>query len=423
MMQQKHYETLGETLYTDTLENGLTVYVILKRGFEKKYAFFATGYGGADRRFQLDGRWQDTPAGIAHFLEHKLFDTETGNALADLAANGAQPNAFTSGEMTAYYFECTDGFEENLKTLIDFVSIPYFTAESVEKERGIIGQEIGMVEDMPGYVVYFNLLKGLYRAHPVRDSVAGTVESISQITAETLYDLHRAFYRPGNMVLCAVGDIDPERVPAVARERLPAEFHAPPIKDYGPPDEVPVIQARTEAAMAVSQPLFYFGTRVPAGERGKAALKKELTGHLATQYLAGKSSPLYIRLYEDGLISNDFACDFMYGLSYALTAFGGEGRDPEQVLAQVKAETEAVRSRGIDEARFTRLKKAASGQLIRELDSVEHLCYAQTESHFHGASALDRQEILKSITAADVLDFIAGYLQPAQFAISIVKPL
>ncbi|MCL2563996.1 MAG: insulinase family protein [Oscillospiraceae bacterium] len=422
-MEKKIYKTLGETLYTAALPNGLTVYVIPKPGYEKKYAFFATSYGGADRRFQQDGEWQNTPAGIAHFLEHKLFDTEAGNALADLAANGAQPNAFTSSEMTAYYFECTDGFEENLKTLLSFVSTPYFTEESVAKEQGIIGQEIGMIEDTPGHAVYYNLLKALYANHPVRDMISGTVESIAQITAQTLYDLHRAFYRPGNMVLCAVGDIDPEQVAETARAILPEEYHASPTKDYGPSDTMPVIQARTEVAMAVSQPLFLLGTRVPPSEGGQAYLKRELTGHLATQYLAGKSSPLYVRLYAEGLIAKDFSCGFLSGLSHAITEFGGESRDPDKVLAEMQAEAVKVLSAGIDESRFIRLKKATSGQLIRGLDNVENLCYEQTESHFHGASALDRLAVLEAITSADVLDFIGKHLQPDQFALSIVRPL
>ena len=421
-MEKKRYEALGETLYTGTLENGLTVYVIPKPDFEKKYASFATGYGGADRRFQLDGAWRDTPAGIAHFLEHKLFDTETGNALADLAANGASPNAFTSAEMTAYHFECTAGFEENLKTLLSFVSIPWFTAESVAKEQGIIGQEIDMIEDHPGHAVYYNLLKGLYGTHPVRDSIAGTVESIAQISAETLYDLHRAFYRPSNMVLCAVGDVDPERVLEIAREALPKDYHAPPVKDYGSPDGIPVINPKTEVKMEVSQPIFFAGTRVPPGTSGEASLQKELTGHLATQYLAGKSSPLYVRLYGEGLISTDFACAFMNGRSYAITAFAGESRDPDRVLEEVKAELKNIQAQGIDEVRFTRLKKATSGQLIRKLDSIETLCHEQTESHFHGASALDQPALLTNITGADVQAFIADHLKPEQFALSVVSP-
>ncbi|MCL2588484.1 MAG: insulinase family protein [Oscillospiraceae bacterium] len=421
-MQETRYEILGETIYSGKLENGLTVYVIPKPDYEKKYAFFATSYGGADRRFQLDGLMQDTPAGIAHFLEHKLFDTETGNALADLAANGAQPNAFTSSEMTAYYFECTEGFEENLKTLLEFVSIPYFTEESVGKEQGIIAQEIRMYEDDPGSVMYYNFLKGLFAVHPVRDSIAGTVESIGEITAQTLYDLHRAFYRPSNMVLCAVGDIVPTEVLEMARKFLPADYHEPPVTDHGAVDVQPVICDRTEAQMAVSQPMFMCGTRVPASEPGEAYLRQELTGHLAVQYLAGKSAPLYVRLYSEGLISSDFACGFLAGRSYAVTEFAGESRDPDKVLDEIRAEALRVQTKGLDEERFTRLKKATMGQLIRSLDSAEELCYGQTEAHFKGANILDQQAILATITAADVQDFITQYLQPGQFAISIVNP-
>jgi len=421
-MEQKQYTSLGETIYTETLENGLTIYVIPKPDYAKKYAFFATSYGGADRRFQLDGLERDTPAGIAHFLEHKLFDTETGNALADLAANGAQPNAFTSSEMTAYHFECTEGFEENLKTLLDFVSIPYFTEESVAKEQGIIGQEIHMVEDIPEYVIYFNFLKALYKVHPVRDSVAGTVESIGEITAQTLYDLHRAFYCPSNMVLCAVGDIDPALVVQTARELLSPEYHAPPVKDYGAEDTEPFVTARVEQQMAVAKPLFIAGTRIKPGLSGTAYQKQELTAHLANAYLAGKSSPFFVRLYGEGLITSDFSTGFMSGLSYAFDMFSGESADPERVLEELKAEIRTTLEQGIDEARFTRLKRATSGALIRGFDNVENLCYAQTTSHFHGAMALDQLDILQGIKSTDVLAFIRENLSPEHFVLSVVSP-
>jgi len=422
-MEQRQYTKLGETLYTETLENGLTIYVIPKPEYAKKYAFFATSYGGADRRFQLDGKWQDTPAGIAHFLEHKLFDTETGNALSDLAANGAQPNAFTSSELTAYHFECTEGFAENLKTLIEFVSIPYFTKESVAKEQGIIGQEIDMVEDMPEYVLYFDFLKSIYAHHPVRDSVAGTVESIAQITDQTLYDLHRAFYRPSNMVLCVVGDVDPEFVVNLARELLPREYHAPPVKDYGEKDTEPVVRAKVEKQMAVAKPLFMAGARVEPGLRGKAYQKQSLTGHLASAYLAGKSAPLYVRLYGDGLISSDFSSGFMSGHSYAFFLISGESADPDRVLEELKAEIAKTLEQGIEETRFERLKRATSGTLIRGFDNVENLCHAQTESHFHGAMALDQLDVLQEVTSADVLAFIKENLTPERFAISVINPL
>ena len=189
-MEQIRFERIGEEMFHQVLDNGLNVFVFPKPEFQKKYAFFATNYGGMDLRFRLDGTWHDTPAGVAHYLEHKMFDTREGNALQQLTANGASPNAFTSNAITGYYFESTEHFEENLRTLLSFVSIPYFTRESVEKERGIIGQEIGMIEDDPNWKVFVNLLGALYEHHPIRTSVAGSVESISHITEETLYACH-----------------------------------------------------------------------------------------------------------------------------------------------------------------------------------------------------------------------------------------
>ena len=184
-MNKREFPGVGETLYSDVLPNGLRLFVVPKPGYAKSYAFFATNYGGADRRFQLAGEWIDTPAGVAHFLEHKMFDMPDGYALAVLSANGASPNAYTSTAMTAYHFESTEGFYENLDTLLGFVSTPYFTPESVQKEQGIIGQEIRMTEDNPEFVVYYELLKCLLEHNPVRDSVAGTVESIAEITDQT----------------------------------------------------------------------------------------------------------------------------------------------------------------------------------------------------------------------------------------------
>ena len=224
MMTKYEYPGVGETLWRSTLENGLRVSVITKPGYTRCFAMFATDYGGADRRFRLGGEYIDTPAGVAHFLEHKMFDMPEGdNAMTLLASNGAQPNAFTSSGMTAYYFESTEGFYENLETLLRFVSTPYFTPESVQKERGIIGQEIRMCEDNPDYVVYDELMRCLYAHNPIRDSVAGTVESIAAITPETLYSCHKIFYNPSNMCLCVAGDVDPRRVEDAARRILPAE--------------------------------------------------------------------------------------------------------------------------------------------------------------------------------------------------------
>ena len=209
-MQTNDYPQIGETLYTETLPNGLTIRVVPKPGFRGCFAAFATNYGGACRRFTLDGKRFDTPAGVAHYLEHKMFDLPDGdNALNMLSANGADPNAFTGDDMTCYYFQCTENFEENLRLLLHFVSTPYFTEETVQKEQGIIAQEIRMGEDDPSQAILYQLLGQLYDHHPIRDHVAGTVESIAEITPELLYDCHRAFYAPSNMCLAVEGDVDP----------------------------------------------------------------------------------------------------------------------------------------------------------------------------------------------------------------------
>ena len=208
---ETNYPRIGETVLRTTLPNGLTVAVVPKPLYRKRYAFFTTRYGGMDMRFRLDGVWHDTPAGIAHYLEHKMFDTEDGNALQELSQNGAEPNAFTSNATTAYYFDCTEHFEENLRILLSFVSVPYFTQESVDKERGIIEQEIRMYEDNADSACFENLFAAMYSRHPARIPICGSVESIAEITPETLYACHKAFYDPGNMMLCAIGDVDAER--------------------------------------------------------------------------------------------------------------------------------------------------------------------------------------------------------------------
>ena len=211
-MERREFHRVGECCWAGILPSGLPVFVYPKPEFGKSFAFFAANYGGMDLRFEQGGQWKDTPAGVAHFLEHKMFDTKEGNALQLLSQGGASPNAFTSSSITGYHFECTEGFEDHLRTLLSFVMEPYFTPESVAKEQGIIGQEIAMIEDEPYWRLYRNLLAGLYERHPIRISVAGTRESIAGITDHTLYDCYRSFYHPGNMVLCVAGPVDPEGV-------------------------------------------------------------------------------------------------------------------------------------------------------------------------------------------------------------------
>lgn len=420
-MKSKGYDLIREQVFSEKLENGLTVFVILKRGYNKSFAFFATDYGGADRRFKRSGKWIDTPMGVAHFLEHKMFDTKDGNALTNLSANGASPNAFTSSDITAYHFESTEKFEENLEILLSFVSVPYFTPESVQKEQGIIGQEIRMTEDDPDYAVYYGLMKALFRHNPLRDSVAGTVESISQITADTLYHCHNVFYNPSNMALVIAGDVDPENIVAIARKILPKEPGEVPQRDYGP-TENPVPEAlRVEQDMEVSIPIFLMGSTVTPIQYGRGYLKQELIGSLTLDIIAGHSSPLYLKLYKEGLINSSFSAAYEAAAGAAYIMAGGESADPDRVFEAFKSEVKQLADQGPDPALFNRLKKAMTGQHIRSLNSFDSSCYNYARGYFRGYDAFDAPDVLNGITPEDVTAFIRN-MSPERMVLSVVKP-
>ena len=421
-MNRKEYPRMGETVFSDRLDNGLTVYVDVKPDFQKSYAFFATDYGGMDMEFQLDGQWYDTPAGVAHFLEHKTFDTKDGNALQDLAANGASPNAFTSSAITGYYFESTEKFYENLKILLSFVSQPYYTQESVDKEQGIIGQEIRMIEDDPENQAYYAMLEGLYAHHPIRVSVAGTIESISRITADTLNQCHSAFYNPGNMVLCVAGNVDPEKVLELAREILPKNGKGSILRDYGPDEPAAAAGSRTELKMEVSTPIFRLGWKMDPAPKGEEQLRQKLIAELACEALLGNSSPLYARLYRDGLINGSFSYGFDGYLSCAYAMAGGESADPDAVAAAIAGEADRIGREGVDAALFDRLKKGRYGAEVRSLNSFENICVGMAQAHFAGYDMLRFPEIFEGISQADVEACIRTCFTPERAALAVVQP-
>lgn len=421
-MERKRYERLDETMFHTVLPNGLPIYVDEKPEYGKQFAFFATHYGGMNMRYQVEGGpWQETPAGVAHFLEHKMFDTEDGNALQILAANGVDPNAFTSSSLTGYYFEGTDGFEENLRTLLSFVSVPYFTPESVAKEQGIIGQEIRMGEDNPDSEVFYNLLKGLYHHNPIRVHIAGTVESIAAITADTLYACHRAFYNPGNMVLCVAGNVNADRIAEIAAQVLPAS-PAPAVRtDFGGEEGPQVHQALVECRMAVSAPQFQIGFKGEPPAQGED-LRQRLLGSLAGDVLFGPSSPLYARLYEQGLINGTFGGGYEAEPQCAFLAVGGESKQPEQVRDAVLAEAVRLAREGIDSDLWERQRKAAYGSMVRQLNSLENICIEAAQAHFAGEDFLMFPALFQSITKADAEEFIRRWCVPERTTLSIVWP-
>ena len=421
-MVKTEYPRIGETVLTETLENGLRVAIVPKPGYRKRYAFFTTRYGGMDMKFKLNGVWHDTPAGIAHYLEHKMFDMEDGNALQTLSQNGAEPNAFTANSMTAYYFDCTEHFEENLRILLSFVSVPYFTQESVDKERGIIAQEIRMTEDGPDWRVYKNLLSCLYRTNPARVPIAGTVESIQEITPETLYACHKAFYSPSNMLLCIVGDVDADDILALARDILPKEGGAPIERDYGEKEALSVHQKSITFPMEIATPQFLVGFKCPAVGDGEELFRQSLIGELACDILLGDSSPLYMRLYDEGLINGSFGGDFdqLPGVAYLYA--GGECKEPEKVSQAIMDEAARLVREGVDETFYQQIRRANFGASLRSLNSFENIAIGMADGCFRGFDPYRFPEVYDSIGKADIEAFLRDNIVEERRSISMLVP-
>ena len=416
------YPKLGEQFYEQKLPNGLCVRVLPKPGFARRYAFLGVNFGSIDTHFTLGGREYRVPDGIAHYLEHKMFDLPEGDATEQFAAHGGSPNAFTSYTMTAYYFDCTEEFEENLRILLRLVTVPYFTPESVEKERGIIAQEIRMYEDSAESRVYEDLFRGMFAVHPVRVPVAGTVESIAEITPQALYDCHAAFYRPGNMILCVAGDVDPEAVVRIARELTP-EVSAPlPVRDYGAAEALSCPMPIQQRVMEVAMPTFAFGFKC-APPAPDALMHREVLGDLAAEILAGESSELYQRLYERGLIDAGFSVGYESVKDACLLSASGDSTDPEAVQRALLSEAAHIANNGVDPAQFARLVKSALGRRTRDLDSFESICYLMGGSYyFDGVDYLRFPEVYASVTPEDVRRFLAETVQPERAALAVVRP-
>ena len=421
-MKELNYPKLGEKVQRSTLPNGLEVIAVQKPFHARKYAFFATRYGGMDLRFCLDGRWQDTPAGIAHYLEHKMFDTPQGNALQELAKNGAVENAFTSNALTAYYFESTEHFYDNLRILLDFVSVPWFTEESVAKERGIIAQEIRMTEDDPEWQVYANLMECLYENSPVRIPVAGSVESIAQITPETLCACHKAFYTPANMVLVCVGDVDLQEICRIAEEILPRESGGSIPRDYGLEEGTLPVKREARMTMEVSMPVFLAGYKCAPPAGGEELLRTNMIGDMVCDILFGDSSPLYTRLYEEGTINGSLGGNFDVLPGAAYLYVGGDVKDPERVFHEITAEARRLGEEGIDEAFYQQIRRATYGQMIRSLNSFENIAVSMTEGYFRGFDYYQFPRVFESITKADIEAFLRENITAERAAISRIDP-
>ena len=424
-MERYNYDKAGETLYKYEHSSGLKAFVIPKRGYSKKCAAFSTHYGSINNEFVIPGETKPTkvPDGIAHFLEHKLFEQKDGNVMDKFSKLGSNPNAYTSFSQTVYLFSCTDKFEENFGLLLDYVQNPYITEESVEKEKGIIGQEIKMYRDNPNWRAFFNLLRSFYSEVPIRIDIAGTVESIAKIDRETLYKCYGTFYHPSNMIIIAVGDLEPEKVFGQVDAAIQKTDARPDIKRIMPREPDAVNKHYAEETLAVSAPIFQMGFRDDLkGKTGTELLKHEVAVKLLLNMLAGRSSEFYERLYADGLINSSFESDFSIEEDYAFSVLGGESPDPLKVKDRFCRMTEETERLGLDREAFERLRRAMLGRYVRQFNRLEDISHLFISTYFKRANLFDYLDVYDKISFEYVTEIFKRHFNQDNLALSVIKP-
>ena len=421
-MEKREYPRLNETVYWDELPNGLKLAIVPRKGFSKKVAYFATGMGSVHRRFQMDGKKYEAPMGVAHFLEHKLFDMPGRDISAEFAALGASVNAITSYDMTAYYFTATEHFEQCLQLLLEMVTKPYFTEETVQKEQGIIGQEIDMNIDSPETRIFENLSKAMYAKHPVREPILGTKETIAQITPQVLYDCHRAGYNPRNMLLCVVTDTDPEQVRQVA-QTYTACMEQPQVEfEDCWQEEMTCPTSFVQDRMEVARPIFQVAFKCEPFHTGAQGVYEEFVGELAAEALFGESSTLYLKLYEQGLIDPSFGGGLDSLQDYVTLNAIGDSDDPFAVRDAILEQGARIAAEGIGEEDFLRMKRSAMGSRIRALDNFDSVCFRLCAYHFTGTDYFAFPEIYEKVRSEDVQAFIARVVTPERCTLSLIEP-
>lgn len=420
-MKEIKSEALREKYYEIDHKSGLKIFVMPKENYKSAYAVFGTKYGSIDNRFKRSDSegYIEVPAGIAHFLEHKLFESDELDAFARYAETGASANAYTSFDKTCYLFQCSDRFDDSLRILLDFVTHPYFTRETVEKEQGIIGQEITMYYDVAGWMSMFNLLRCLYKNHPVRIDIAGTVESISEITDKLLYDCYDTFYNLHNMVLAVVGNIDVNRVIAICDECLKKAKDITVERAF---EEEPrgIVKNYEEYNLAMSMPVFSFGYKEKC-EAPERTQQEVIETCILLDIIAGESSPLYSELFGKGLINSSLSKEYFNGYGYEAVIFEGESKDPKAVAETIKKEIARLKKEGIDKNLFETVRRNLYGREIMAYNDIDGVANALADSYFSGHKIFETMDIYKSVTKADIENRLAGMMEEEYSALSVVK--
>ena len=409
-----------EKVYIEKLENGLTVMIIPKKGIQKKYMIWGTHYGSNESSFVVPGEEEVTtvPNGVAHFLEHKLFEQENGtNSLDVLTALGVEANAYTTNDHTAYLFECTDNFYEAMDELMDYVQHPYFTDENVEKEKGIIGQEIMMYDDYPDWRVYLNAMQAMYHNNPVKIDIVGTIETISKIDKEILYKCYQTFYNPSNMTMVLCGDFEPEKLLEEVKKRLVDTKYSGEIKRVYPEEPEEIVQEKIEQKLEVSQALYTIGIK----DTGKCDVKKHMAMEILLNLIIGRSSNLYKELYNEGIIYAQPSLEYEFTNIYAHALISGQSNEPEKVYQKFKEEVNRLKTEGINEEDAKRMKKMIYGGYVKEFDDVVDIARMFLADHFKGVNSFDYLEEMKGITVEFLEQTLKDVFKEEKMILSIVK--
>lgn len=409
-----------EKVYIEKLENGLTVMVIPKKGIQKKYMIWGTHYGSNESSFIVPGEDEITtvPNGVAHFLEHKLFEQENGtNSLDVLTALGVEANAYTTNDHTAYLFECTDNFYEAMDELMDYVQHPYFTDENVEKEKGIIGQEIMMYDDYPEWRVYLNAMQAMYHNNPVKIDIVGTIETIGKIDKEILYKCYYTFYNPSNMTMVLCGDFVPEDMLEEVKKRLVNTKASGEIKRVYPEEPEEIVQERIEQKLEVSQPLYTIGIK----DTGKCDVKKHIAMEILLNLLIGRSSNLYKELYNEGILYAQPSLEYEFTNIYAHALINGQSNAPEKIYQKFKEEVQKFKTDGINKNDFNRMKKMVYGGYVKEYNDVADIARMFLADYFKGINSFDYLEEIEGITVEYLEQILKDVFKEEKMVLSIVK--
>ncbi len=427
-MQIIENSKVKEKIYIEKLDNGLTVMIIPKPGVQKKYMIWGTNYGSNDNEFIVPGEQEKTtvPNGVAHFLEHKMFEQENGtNSLDVLTALGTEANAYTTNDHTAYLFECTDNFYEAMDELMDYVQHPYFTDENVEKEKGIIGQEIMMYDDYPEWRVYLNAMEAMYHNNPIKIDIVGTIETISKIDKEILYKCYETFYNPSNMAMVICGDFEPEKLIEEVKKRLIDKKSNGKIERIFKEEPEEIVKEKIEQKLEVSQPLYTIGIKdkIDNVENSNKTdiVKKHIAIEILLNIIMGRSSKLYKELYNEGLIYSGASLDYEFSKTYAHILIAGQSTYPEKLYEKFKLRVKELKENGIDENDFERNKKMIYGGYVKEYNDVTDIARMFLADYFKGINSFDYIEEINSINVEYLNQVLKDVFKENKMVLSIVK--